>query len=329
MRFLIRKIGLYIRLFRIHLVSFVFPALEETRYSKLGKTYFDLEMFKKAIPAFEKSEESHDHLDLSFSRYNWYHLGFCYLNLGDFKNAAKYFEKYLKLRRDDTVVLGLTGWCYGLLDEFELALEHYGKALKLEPDLFPLHLEYSTILSLLNRKEEALRQLREAELHIENPVEKEFIDALALKICGDLSGAIEKIKEVVTKSDGGLYHTDLLPDVDPVIALAKLQREIGDSEECLSTLEYAYKEHPNDFFLGNELAFEYAEQNINLDRGLKLAEQAINCQPDNSLFLDTKGWVLFKMGRKEDAVVHIQRALSLNPQHTQVNKHLQTIKESS
>jgi tetratricopeptide (TPR) repeat protein len=328
MKLFIRKIGLYIRLFWIHLVSFIFPALEETRYSNLGKTYFDLEMFRKAIPAFEKSEESHDHLDLNFSKYNWYHLGFCYLNLGDFKKAAEYFEKYLKLQRDDTVVLGLTGWCYGLLDEFESALDHYGKALKLEPDLFSLHLEYSTILSLLDRKEDALEQLKKAELHVENPVEKEFIDALALKISGNLPGAIEKIKEVVTKSDGGLYHTDLLPDVDPVIALAKLQRELGDSEECLSTLEYAYREHPHDFFLGNELAFEYAEQNINLDKGLKLAEQAIRYQPDNSLFLDTKGWVLFKMGRKEDAVDHIQKALNLNPQHEQVNKHLQAVLDS-
>jgi tetratricopeptide (TPR) repeat protein len=325
---IIRKTGLYIRLFFTHLLTFVFPASEETHYSSLGRIYFDLERFRKAIPAFEKSEESHDRLDLNFSRYNWYYLGFSYLSLGDFKNAVRYFEKYLKLRRNDTVVLGLTGWCCSQLDEFELALGHYTKALELEPDLFPLHLEYATILFLLNRKEEALQQLRIAELHVENPVEKDFIDSLALKIRGDIAGAIEKIKEIVSKSDGGLYHTDLLPDVDPVIALVKLQREIGDCEQSLVTLEYAFQEHPNDICLGNELAFEYAEQNINLDKALKLAEQSLSYQPDNSLFLDTKGWVLFKMGKKEDAVNQIQRALTLNPKYTQANEHLQTILES-
>ncbi len=321
----IRKTGLYFSLLWTRLVSFIFPPPEEALYSTLGKIYFDLEMFRKAIPAFEKSEESHDHLDLSFSKYNWYYLGFSYLNLGDFKNAARYFEKYLKLQRDDTVVLGLTGWCYSLLDEFELSLECYAKALELEPNLFPLHLEYSSILFILNQKEEALQQLRIAESQAENSVEKDFIDSLDLKIRGDLAGAIEKIKEVVTKSDGGLYHTELLPDVDPVIALSKLQRESGDSEQCLLTLEYAFQEHPNDFFLGNELASEYAEQNVHLDKALKLAEQSLKCQPDNSLFLDTKGWILFKMGKKEEAADHIQRALSLNPKCAQANEHLQRV----
>lgn len=321
----IRKIGLYSSLLWTRLVSFIFPPAEEALYSTLGKIYFDLEIFRKAIPAFEKSEESHDRLDLSFSKYNWYYLAFSYLNLGDFRNAAQYFEKYLKLQRDDTVVLGLMGWCYSLLDEFELALEYYAKALELEPSLFPLHLEYSSILFILNQKEEALQQLKKAELHAENAVEKDFIDSLALKIRGDLAGAIEKIKEVVTKSDGGLYHTELLPDVDPVIALSKLQRESGDSEQCLLTLEYAFQEHPNDFFLGNELAFEYAEQNVHLDKALKLAEQSLKYQPDNSLFLDTKGWILFKMGKKEEAAYHIQRALSLNPKCAQANEHLQSV----
>ena len=188
-----------------------------------------------------------------------------------------------------------------------------------------MHLEYSSILFILNRKEEALEQLRIAELHVENLVEKDFIDSLVLKIRGDLAGAIEKIKEVVAKSDGGLYHTDLLPDVDPVIALARLQREIGDPEQCLLTLEYAFQEHPNDFYLGNELAFEYAEQNVNLDKALNLAEQALNYPPDNSVFLDTKAWVLFKMGNEEEATVQIQRVLSLNPKSAQANEHLQTI----
>jgi tetratricopeptide (TPR) repeat protein len=115
----IKKIGLYFSLLWSRLVSFIFPPPEEALYSKLGKIYFELEIFRKAIPAFEKSEESHDRLDLSFSKFNWYYLGFSYLNLGDFRNAAQYFEKYLKLQRDDTVVLGLMGWCYSLLDEYE------------------------------------------------------------------------------------------------------------------------------------------------------------------------------------------------------------------
>ncbi len=322
---IIRKIYLYACLICNYIVYFSFPTLEETLYSNLGKIYFELEKYGKAINSFEKSEKSHNYQDPSFSRFNWYYIGYCFLNLGDFKNAAQYFEKYLKLQKKDVEVLSIAGWCYEILHEFELALKYYSGAIELEPHLFPIHLQYSEILFLLGKPKEALEQLRITENNFRKPFEKEIIDSLALKFSGDLSGAIYKFTEIISKSDGDLYNNELFPQSETVIALSRLQKEIGDSIKCLRTLEEAFEKTPYDLWLNNELAFEYAEQNINLNKALDLVDQSLIYQPDNSIFLDTKGWILLKMGKTKDAEVLIHKALRLNPKCEEANIHLQEL----
>ena len=53
----------------------------------------------------------------------------------------------------------------------------------------------------------------------------------------------------------------------------------------------------------NDLAWIYAEQNIRLERALQLADRALDLDPDNYAFLDTKAEVLYKLGRIEEAVI--------------------------
>jgi tetratricopeptide (TPR) repeat protein len=73
---------------------------------------------------------------------------------------------------------------------------------------------------------------------------------------------------------------------------------------------------------------EYAEQSLKLDKALELIEQALENQPENSVFLDTKGWVLHKMGRTKEALEFTQRSLNLNPQDQEIIDHLAIIQST-
>jgi membrane protease YdiL (CAAX protease family) len=58
----------------------------------------------------------------------------------------------------------------------------------------------------------------------------------------------------------------------------------------------------------NDLAWLYAENSVHLEDALKLAGQALNRQPDNPAYLDTKAEILYQLGKKGEAIV-IERTI--------------------
>ena len=323
MPILLTNLLLYIRLLYHHLVFWTFPTLEESHYSNLGTIYFELYKFRKAISAFEKSERAHDNQDSSFSKYNWYYLGSCYLNLGDFKQAARYFEKYLKFDRNNYEIISLIGWCYEMINEHEAALASYQRASELEPNVLEVYLERSRLLTELNRKEEAFELLKEIEPKFEDTLERKIIKAISYRINDDLKNAIHVLREVITKMEADKKYSEPYRYEDTYILLSKFLRESGDSKGALLTLESALEKNLNDLWLINSIAMEYADQNFNLEKGIKLINRALKYQPENPIFLDTKGWLLFKSGRKEQAIDIINKSLALNPNCEETKEHFQ------
>jgi Flp pilus assembly protein TadD len=49
-----------------------------------------------------------------------------------------------------------------------------------------------------------------------------------------------------------------------------------------------------------------------LDEALKMAERAVELQPNNASYIDTKAWVLHRLGRNEEAKQVMRQALSLS-----------------
>ncbi len=64
------------------------------------------------------------------------------------------------------------------------------------------------------------------------------------------------------------------------------------------------------------------ERGIQLDRCLEMATIAITAEPNNSAYLDTYGWILYKLGRYEEAAQYIQKAIDAGGASAVVHEHL-------
>lgn len=71
----------------------------------------------------------------------------------------------------------------------------------------------------------------------------------------------------------------------------------------------------------NNLAYSWAERNVRLDEAQPLIKRVLAVEPDNSSYLDTLGWILFKQGRYETSVIPLCRASVLEPGHPEVAIH--------
>lgn len=63
----------------------------------------------------------------------------------------------------------------------------------------------------------------------------------------------------------------------------------------------------------NALGYTFADHNIRLDEAAELVDKALALAPDDSFILDSKGWVLFRLGKFEAALETLKKAYAKQP----------------
>jgi tetratricopeptide (TPR) repeat protein len=97
------------------------------------------------------------------------------------------------------------------------------------------------------------------------------------------------------------------------------QNKLAEAE---AQFRQALKIDPSNVETLNFLGYNLAEQNKNLDEALQLTGQAVDAQPNNPHFLDSLGWVHFKMGKLDDAQSEILKATQSPTPSAVILEHL-------
>ena len=92
--------------------------------------------------------------------------------------------------------------------------------------------------------------------------------------------------------------------------LGRLYLESGDLPKARAALEEALERNPQLHVARNDLAYTLAELGSDLDRALDLAGQAKSAMPDSPAVADTLGWVYYRRGLNEPAVVEFREAIA-------------------
>jgi TPR repeat protein len=72
----------------------------------------------------------------------------------------------------------------------------------------------------------------------------------------------------------------------------------------------------------NNLAFQWAAANKNLDQALAYAREVTAALPKEGAYQDTLGWVLYRLHRYVEALPPLCRAAKLNPASPEIHAHL-------
>lgn len=101
-------------------------------------------------------------------------------------------------------------------------------------------------------------------------------------------------------------------------ALERLGR-FEDAEKLFNVLN---QERPDDAATANYLGYMWADRNVRLDEALKLITRAVDLDPTNAAYLDSLGWVHYRLGNLEIAEQWLRRALQLGEPDGTVLAHL-------
>ena len=92
--------------------------------------------------------------------------------------------------------------------------------------------------------------------------------------------------------------------------------------EAISTYEEALRLAPDNSLVCNNFAYTLVEADQQLERALELVLKATERRPDDEAYVDTLGWIYYKLGRYEEAVEQLQRAAGMPMQYGETYFHL-------
>jgi tetratricopeptide (TPR) repeat protein len=85
------------------------------------------------------------------------------------------------------------------------------------------------------------------------------------------------------------------------------------------------KADPDNAGAMNYIGYMLADANLRLEESLDLITKALDIEPGNGAYLDSLGWVQFRLGRLEDAEKNLRRALDKTPRDPTVHDHMADI----
>lgn len=204
-----------------------------------------------------------------------------------------------------------------LADQFSETIDliRWAMVEQVVPDTEPAAWFYlATALSLDDQTESALEAARRAaEL---DPTSAQFAarPAWILYQADRQQEAIEAHQQVIAD-----FADDYSPATrktlrDSQMTLAYLLEE-QDPERSCELIEQVLDEFPDDTGAMNDLGFQWAERGIRLRRSLRMIQQAVASDPSSAAYLDSLGWVLFKLGMHEQALASLEQAVAIESQH--------------
>lgn len=92
------------------------------------------------------------------------------------------------------------------------------------------------------------------------------------------------------------------------MSLSNVYVQLGDLKKGEEVLEAYLVDHPDDPGVNNDLGYLYADQGKNLEKAKAMIEKAVKAEPKNAAYLDSMGWVLFKLGQHNEAKTYLEKA---------------------
>ena len=105
------------------------------------------------------------------------------------------------------------------------------------------------------------------------------------------------------------------------ISLGMMYEQLSDYAKLDLLLTEALRSYPDDAQLLNFSAFSWAVRSVNLDQALCYINIALRQEPENPAYIDTKGWVLHKLGRSYEALQLLLKACTLDNQEPEILDH--------
>jgi tetratricopeptide (TPR) repeat protein len=267
--------------------------------------------------------------------------------VSDPETARKVVETAREMQRENSKQLGLGARYFvakvaQAAEQIDAAAEFYRLCIETQPRAAPVfYRDWSKMLLAANRIPEAIAVLREsidngsrardAEAHNELAIAlqldgqtEEALKAAARAIELEPDEAMGYVTQARVLTHAEQYdkaaqrYEQILRDfadrpevqVDARYALSSIYVQLGDMPKAERQLELILEQDPDNDTANNDLGYLWADQGKNLQQAEGMIRKALESQPENAAYLDSMGWVLYRLDRPAEARKYLEDAVA-------------------
>jgi tetratricopeptide (TPR) repeat protein len=245
----------------------------------------------------------------------------------------RYLKQLLDFDDQNPTVYTNLGNSYSELHQYDKAIPEYKKALELyqkwevKPDWSFDYTSLGEAYHKLGNYKEEERVYKKAEQYF--PYDPTLLYDLAVfhLTSGDTVTANRIMEQGIS------YMRSISMSEASIIATgASVYADAGLLDEAMNYYRRALTLEAESPVRLNDLAYFLIDKDRNVKEGIELVEKALEIKPENYLYLHTKGWGLYKLGKYKEALEVLQKSWDLRRQHAIYDHaayiHLETAKKA-
>jgi tetratricopeptide (TPR) repeat protein len=250
-----------------------------------------------------------------------FQLGYVLFQLEDFEEAKKKFLLLAEKSNEKDRLFFYAAQCFERLNKPQQAMELY---LKIQDD---------NDVSTLAKQRIVFIKIEGGEFPEAINLLASYGNSLSQKANEDdykfLAGAFSKMKQFKKAQENAEAGLKKFPQsVDLEYLRAAYLEHTSSKTSSIQGLEKILSKHPNHIQTLNHLAYMLAESNTRLEFALNLINTALRKEPKNGFYLDTLGWIQFKLKMNKEAEKSFSSALASEPNEPVIHEHIGELKLS-
>lgn len=190
--------------------------------------------------------------------------------------------------------------------EIEQALGLYKSFIGMKPDILEAYNQVIGIETFLNRPDSVTKYSDMALARFPDNMDILLGKGYARLGTNDAAGAVRTFREAYRAA-----KDDSTRSVAAGI-LGDAYHELGNSRKAYTQYEKALRLNADNAGVLNNYAYYLSEEGRELEKALDMSRRANRLTPGNATFLDTEGWILYLLGRYDEARTVMQQAVSFD-----------------
>ena len=282
--------------------------LDETELTRLAGILTGLQRFDEALKLYGEYIERFGPNPEVYGR-----IGRIHLLRRDIEAADTTFRRLVELDSTEHKVFFVLGGFAVSREDWGQAERYFRQALTLDSTQI---LYWSNLLLALNQQhknEQALKVVDEAIDRFPEQPQLYDIRGSILQMLKRFDEALKAVEQSIAIDSTRL---------SPYLTKGFIHHTLDEWDAGAQAYERALAIEPDNPVVLNNYAYMLSEQNQRLEDALQMVERALAGQPDSPSFMDTKGWILYRLGRYKEALALVERAMKGETENAELYEHM-------